>query len=49
MALHTAKVAELCMLELQRFGSQASTDDRLALEVAHRAIAEQTDEAWSLQ
>ena len=47
MDLRSAKVVELCMLELQRFGSQASTDDQLTLEVVHRVIAEQTDEAWS--
>jgi len=47
MALHTAKVVELCMHELQRFESQAPADDRLALEFVNRAIAEQADEAWS--
>jgi hypothetical protein len=38
---------ELGINELQQFRSKVSSDDRYALEILHRALIEQTDEAWS--
>lgn len=40
-------LSELGIKELQRFRCKASADERYCLEILHRALVYQTDEAWS--
>lgn len=47
MSENVIELQELHMNELQRFRFPGSLEGRSALEIAQRALVEQTDEAWS--